>query len=134
MRRHIFFFVLAFLVFGFALLFVVRTAAHGQAVEHPPTPQTQGYGAMYQMGQMAQNQEQMTILMNGLMQNMGTLRGANPPCSREKLAQQDAMLREMRTRMQQQANWRHEIFCSWPYKLSRKIHDLLRNHTATVWL
>ena len=78
-----------------------------------------GGGMMGMMGQMATHHEQMSALMNKLMQSMAAIQSEkNPKALKSKLEDHQALLDQMRSQMMQQGNMMQsmsgQIKHSWP--------------------
>jgi hypothetical protein len=95
----------------FALLAGGAVALRAQAPTNPPAPRDQttmmggggGMGMMGMMGQMNAHHEQMSTLMNQLMQSMTAIQNEKDPAAlQSKLAEHRALLEKMHSQMMNQ--------------------------------
>ena len=76
----------------------------------PGTPGMMSGGMMGMMGQMANHHQQMSDLMNKLMESMAALQNEkDPEALKSKLAEHSALLKEMHDQMTQQGTMIHDM-------------------------
>jgi hypothetical protein len=102
-------------VAGLALTLAMGAALAQQSGQTSPSQSNpgmmgQGQGMMGMMGQMTAHQQQMTELMNKLMQNMNAIQNEKDPAAlKAKLAEHQALLQQMREQMAQQGGTMHNM-------------------------
>jgi len=101
------------LVAGLASSLTIGALAQKQGQTSPsqPKPGMMGGGLMMgMMGQMTTHHQQMTELMNKLIQNMAAIQNEKDPAAlKAKLAEHQVLLEQMRDQMTQQGGMMHNM-------------------------